>query len=299
MKVLYATDGFDASIAARRLIEELFQRDGTTVTVVSVAPRGSIDPGHLMLELDPIEQRREDTQQLVGYAAAALSAAGFATNEQVLEGHPGRKLLDEISTNSYDVVVVGSGSHNWAGHRLLGSVSTLILHESPTSVLVAHEMQETDDVAEALVAVDGSETANRTIELASRLLDPRRVQVNVLSVAETMLPVGIPVVVGPTMPSQETIQTIELREEELAQRHATSVAQQLQGADFQVASGTRRGWAAAVILEEARQERADLVVVGSRGIGPLRRALLGSVSDQVARLAPATLVGRFPKDAQR
>jgi nucleotide-binding universal stress UspA family protein len=45
------------------------------------------------------------------------------------------------------------------------------------------------------------------------------------------------------------------------------------------------------LLSEARAVGADLVVVGARGLGGLRRAI-GSVSDKLARHAPATLVGR-------
>jgi len=36
----------------------------------------------------------------------------------------------------------------------------------------------------------------------------------------------------------------------------------------------------------------DLVAVGSRGLGPIARAILGSVSDQVVRHSPAALIGR-------
>ncbi|MGI8708931.1 MAG: universal stress protein [Actinomycetota bacterium] len=46
------------------------------------------------------------------------------------------------------------------------------------------------------------------------------------------------------------------------------------------------------LLKEAENLQADLVVAGARGIGPIRRAFLGSVTDQLARHAPATLVGR-------
>ena len=46
------------------------------------------------------------------------------------------------------------------------------------------------------------------------------------------------------------------------------------------------------LLEEAHSGSFDLVAVGSRGLGPFRRALLGSVSDHVVRHSRAALVGR-------
>jgi nucleotide-binding universal stress UspA family protein len=51
------------------------------------------------------------------------------------------------------------------------------------------------------------------------------------------------------------------------------------------------------LLKEADSIGADLIVVGSRGLGALSRTLLGSVSDQVLRHAPATFVGRIAQVA--
>jgi nucleotide-binding universal stress UspA family protein len=49
-----------------------------------------------------------------------------------------------------------------------------------------------------------------------------------------------------------------------------------------------RGQAAAVLLDAARQ--ADLLVVGSRGLGGFRGLLLGSVSSKMAAHAPCPVV---------
>ena len=47
---------------------------------------------------------------------------------------------------------------------------------------------------------------------------------------------------------------------------------------------------AEAILELARREKADAIVLGRRGRGRLSRLLMGSVSQKVASLAPCTVV---------
>jgi len=52
----------------------------------------------------------------------------------------------------------------------------------------------------------------------------------------------------------------------------------------------RRGEPADAIIRVAEAEDADLIVVGSRGMGRARRHLLGSVPDKVARHAPCSVL---------
>ena len=44
------------------------------------------------------------------------------------------------------------------------------------------------------------------------------------------------------------------------------------------------------IVDLARDERADLIVIGTHGRGGMDRALMGSVSDRVVRLAPCPVL---------
>lgn len=291
MKVLYAVDGFDASLAAGRLVAEMFRVDGAAITVASVTPRGSLDPGHLILELDPLESRRTDSAEIVRVAEDKLKRAGFKTRSTILEGQPAKELIRELDRNEYDVVVVGSGNHTWAGAHLLGSVSTRILHEAPCSVLVAHEFRETDDVRAVLVSVDGSQSAIQTVHLLAELLDARRVQARVVSVALMVLPV-VPILAVGQMSTNESVAELEKQAASQAEEHVTDAVGVLRMAGFQAEAEVQHGHATTAILEEAHKNDFDLVGVGSRGLGPVRRALLGSVSDQVARHAPAAFVGR-------
>ena len=53
---------------------------------------------------------------------------------------------------------------------------------------------------------------------------------------------------------------------------------------------TGGGDPAGAILEAAENEKADLIVMGSRGLGPLKSLLLGSVSQKVSHLAPCSCI---------
>ncbi|MGH7315769.1 MAG: universal stress protein [Candidatus Rokuibacteriota bacterium] len=55
-------------------------------------------------------------------------------------------------------------------------------------------------------------------------------------------------------------------------------------------SALRAGAPHEEIVALARDERADLVVIGTHGRGGVSRALLGSVADRVVRLAPCPVL---------
>lgn len=59
--------------------------------------------------------------------------------------------------------------------------------------------------------------------------------------------------------------------------------------DLLVTPVLREGWPKEVILEEAERWKADLIVVGSHGYGPIQRFFLGSVSLALATSAPCSV----------
>ncbi len=52
----------------------------------------------------------------------------------------------------------------------------------------------------------------------------------------------------------------------------------------------RHGSAADALLEEARKENVDLIVVGTRGLNALQRTVMGSVSTKVMHDAPCDVL---------
>jgi nucleotide-binding universal stress UspA family protein len=74
--------------------------------------------------------------------------------------------------------------------------------------------------------------------------------------------------------------------EEAARAKLKDQVQKIREAGTEVAGvHTRVGFPDAEIVGLAERLSAGLIVMGSRGLGPLRRALMGSVSDSVVRHA--------------
>jgi nucleotide-binding universal stress UspA family protein len=83
-----------------------------------------------------------------------------------------------------------------------------------------------------------------------------------------------------------------LRGEAYGMAHAvlTKARESLERQGACVASRVHEGPIAAVIIEAVEGWRADLVVVGARGLGPVKELLLGSVCQKVARYAPCSVL---------
>jgi nucleotide-binding universal stress UspA family protein len=145
-----------------------------------------------------------------------------------------------------------------------------------------------------LLATDGSEDAQLALSTAADLANSTKSELHVVTVAP-----GIP---DPVYQIHEASLRYETYEEALqairaeAQRVLDEQVEKIEEAGGTVAQahlriGERRDRA---IVHLADEIGAGLIVMGSRGLGGLRRALMGSVSDSVVRHAhcPVLVVRR-------
>jgi nucleotide-binding universal stress UspA family protein len=145
-----------------------------------------------------------------------------------------------------------------------------------------------------LVAVDGSPCSDRAVQSVAMRPWPDGTQVQVVSVVHTRMPaVPDPLL----MVEAAHVNAREADRARAPQRVQRAEACLAAGSGITVSSRVLEGHPAEVILAEAERWRADLVVVGSHGFGPVTRRVLGSVSQAVALHAGCSVeIVRCPHD---
>ena len=140
-----------------------------------------------------------------------------------------------------------------------------------------------------LLASDGSESAAHATEVAVELSKKTHSELHVLYVGEDSTASLYPQAADPAWVVQEDLSPLEEQGqqfEQVARQTLDAEVQQVRAAGGTIAQAhLRLGTPAAEIVELAEDLKVGLVVVGSRGLGGIRRALMGSVSDSVVRHA--------------
>lgn len=128
-----------------------------------------------------------------------------------------------------------------------------------------------------LLAVDGSEHSLHAARVASALAQAMKSQTLRIVVAFEPIPVHLG---EPFM--QETINA-RLREAEAIAQEAVETVGTISA---EIQTETLEGNPAEVILEAAKTQNSNVIVMGSRGLGKLAGLLLGSTGQKVVSHAP-------------
>lgn len=125
-----------------------------------------------------------------------------------------------------------------------------------------------------VVAIDGSEPADRALALATELAAGKGGATLTLVSA-----ISDPVTFAPTPVAG--LELVLEAEQQGAERDLAERAERLRSRGLEVQTVVRVGAAPDVLVEVAESTKADLVVAGSTGKGALQRALLGSVTTRL------------------
>ncbi|MDQ2675449.1 MAG: universal stress protein [Actinomycetota bacterium] len=277
MKIAIGWDGSDEGLDALRLGSDLAAQLDGEITVVCVLERGMLPP-----ELaDDREEWVKTTGDLYEMARGALGNDEFEFREAVED--PVSSLRKIASDSGAELLVLGSTHLGPVGRVWPGSVAERLASHAPCPVAVAptgYAARPHSGLSVIGVAYDGSRESREAVAVASALAEQVAGEVEVLSVEPD--DIAGEFALGSLVPLRR--EAAHTAESGLA-RVSGSVRR-----DGEVLHGD-----AAAALEE-RAVELDLLVIGSRGRGPLRSRVLGSVSADVMRTAPCPVlvVPRIP-----
>jgi nucleotide-binding universal stress UspA family protein len=142
-----------------------------------------------------------------------------------------------------------------------------------------------------LIATDGSDFSRTAIEKCCQMLRlSEKPQVKIISVYEQMAPMAAEPFAISAQYYQEMMDLARKQAETFAADSADQIKKTLSGSVSEIETDVRLGAPARVIVDEARDWNADLVVVGSHGRGFWGRLTLGSVSDAIVHHAPCSVL---------
>ena len=136
-----------------------------------------------------------------------------------------------------------------------------------------------------ILAVDGSKYSRWAVDLLLRLPLAMEPEIYVMHV------VDLERLTHPLLPPPLALQYSGTMRKEIekdlaeSQRLTARVAAQVRGQWKRVRPVNEKGHVAEKIITRAQKEKADLIILGSRGLGDIKAFLLGSVSQQVATYA--------------
>jgi len=198
---------------------------------------------------------------------------------QLVKGRPALAITRFARRHACDLIVIGCRGLTEFHSFLLGSVSRRVLTEAPCSVLVIK--RRVKSLQNVLIGVDGSKDAKAAVELLLRLRPPKEINATVASVVP---PLPLETDVAP-----DELLTVVDNVLRPLEKHAYEIAEQsaerLRQAGAKATACAVHGHVGRELVELARLSKADLIVVGSRGLTGSTRYLLGSVSETVVKYA--------------
>ena len=248
-------------------------RDAIALASRLTDPDGRLTLAHVHIGPGFEAEEPESSKQLLERERAGSDVTAELIS--LMSESPGRGLHQQAEQQSADLIVVGSCSHSAFGRAMLGDDTRAALNGASCAVAIACSgyAQHLNLTANVGVGYNGSQESQAALATARQLAASWGATLHALEV------VSIPTYAyGALMPPAvgDTIDVI-LRE-------ATSRMKALPDLEARAVYGLTGEELAAF------SDHLDILIVGSRSYGPVRRLVLGSTSDYLERHARSSLL---------
>ena len=283
LRILIASDGSPAAEAALTTAGRFPWPDSVRVRGLAahLAPATASQAAQ--------RRAREGLEQVVANLGRAVKKINEDADVVVADAPPIDAILAEAERERASVIVVGWRGHGKLKRMLTGSVSHAVASRAPCSVLVVRDSPRA--VRRFLVGYDGSANAKRAIDFLAAL-EPRRSRVVLVNSVEPLALPGslsrVPAFVRrPVRQGAATLRDERYRD---AIRSLDRAVARLEELGWRAERELRTGEPLDNLLRAVVEHRADVLVVGARGVSGVERALLGSVADRALDRSPVPVL---------
>lgn len=282
--VLIATDGSTpARVALTTAVRFPWPAGARGSAVVAKQVRAEYRRSILLATLD---RTAEFTAKRAERAISRRWPDGHA---RVVDASPVEGILDEAKRVRADVIVLGWRGHGAVRRLLTGSVSRGVTRRAPCSVLVVRRPRR--EFRRIVIGLDGSSNAARAVDFLAAVTPPRGGHVTLLTIVDTMhVPTQGLAPAGTRATVAAEVSRINEGRRASARKDLSRAARVLSAAGWEVDQVVTEGAPLRELLAMVAKARADLVIVGARGVTGLRRLLLGSVSEGALNASPVPVL---------
>lgn len=258
--------GRDAIALAERLLAERAKLALVHVHGGALNPMHAITPGL-------VEDERRAAQALLERERDEADVRAELVRVEALSAGGG--LHQQAERQGADLLVVGSCGRGALGRAMLGNDTRAALNGAPCAVAIASAGYAEHPLPLARIGVgyDGSPESGHALAVARALAAPTRARIEALQV------VAIPTYAYTGLLAPAVGESIDVLLSEARER-----LKAIPGVEGRAVYGLTGEELAAF------GDGLDLLVVGSRGYGPVRRLVLGSTSDYLAHHARCSML---------
>jgi nucleotide-binding universal stress UspA family protein len=254
--ILFPIDFSAAGMAAIPYIRALANQLHAKVTILSIVPPTWVAPPGLIVS--PAGSDPEVLQNTLQAQLDELVIGGLESEPARITalGDPAMKIAEFTRDNAVDLVMMPTHGHGLFRRLLVGSVTSKVLHDvhSPVWTAAHAEKQHAQDLPrKILCALDGTEKSLAVAQWAADFSRQVGASLQLLHVVRTISD-------WLSLESEQELQE-ELR---TAARNRIEASLKSAGLDFPLRAAV--GEIVTTITEEARQEGADLIVLGRGAI---------------------------------
>ena len=270
-RILVPVDASASSLLGQEIAAAIAKKTGASVTVVHVmqeTPSAFSLPTPIETELrGMIEQR---AQAIVNNARKLFEEEGVSVETETMASGDVADSILRFSENNYDLIVMGAHGEIQQETFALGGVTKRVMMHTTCPLLIA---KKPSTLSNLLVNVDGSESAFKALGFAVKLAKTMNSRITLFNVQERKL----------LELSEKTARSVG---EKILSDALSSIKEEPLKIDKRLEFGVPQD----KIVEAAEKGSHDLVVLGRKGYGTVKRFLLGSVTDDVCHKARTSIL---------